>query len=706
MGSDSVRVLLVDGDPETVSRIRAALTDAGPPGFRVKRARTMKLAQQRLARGSTDVLLLNLSNSGMAPLGALALLQAQAPRIPVVVLASAEEENLALKAVQQGAHDYLLTGQIYRTVVIRAVRHALEQQETVARRVAAERALRESEARYRALFEQSRDAIVLADATARITNVNRATAELLGYRAVDLCGRPLASLQFDAGVPEELELAELRPSREFETRLRKLGGDYVWCLLSVTARTDEAGVVTGYQAIIHDITERKRSEERLLHNALHDSLTGLPNRALLADRLDQAFARMRRYHDQGFAVLFLDLDRFKVVNDSLGHAVGDKLLLRIAEVLKSCVRDEDTVARMGGDEFAILLNGVHDEEGASATVGRIQERLAVPFEFDGHSLFTSASIGMAFPTTADQTAAELLRNADMAMYRAKAAGPARYRVFLTDMHARASDLLRLETDLRHALARDEFELHYQPIIRLDQEHVIGMEALIRWRHPERGLLHPPDFIDLAEETGLIVPMGWWAMRKACLQAKMWMDLWSNGSFPTMNVNLSSRQIMVPDLVEQIEAILEETGLPGTALALEITESTLMSDTAVTASRLVRLRALGLQLTLDDFGTGYSSLGYLHALPIDGIKIDRSFVQTLGSEDDRAALVGTIITLARRLDITAVAEGVETKGQLHELRLLGSEYVQGFLFSRPVSADAATAFLQARFGRSRLQPGPA
>jgi diguanylate cyclase (GGDEF)-like protein/PAS domain S-box-containing protein len=700
MGSDSVRVLLVDGDRDTVTRIRAALTDTGPPGFRLRRARTMMLAQKRLARGGTDVLLLNLSGSGMPPLGALALLQAQAPRVPVVVLASAEEENLALKAVQQGAHDYLLTEQIYQTVVIRALRYALEQQESIARRNAAERALRESEARYRALFEQSRDAIVLADASARITNVNRATAELLGYRAVDLCGRPLASLQFDPGVPEELELAELRPSREFETRLRKLGGDFVWCLLSLTARTDDAGAVTGYQAIIHDITERKLSEERLLHNALHDTLTGLPNRALLADRLDQAFARMRRYHDQGFAVLFLDLDRFKVVNDSLGHAVGDQLLLRIAEVLKSCVRDEDTVARMGGDEFAILLNGVHDEEGASATVSRIQEHLAVPFEFDGHSLFTSASIGMAFPASADQTAAELLRNADMAMYRAKAAGPARYRVFLTDMHARAADLLRLETDLRMALSRDEFELHYQPIIRLDREHVIGMEALIRWRHPERGLLGPPDFIDVAEETGLIVPMGWWAMRQACRQAKAWSELWSNGNSPTMNVNLSSRQIMVPDLVEQIESILAETGLPGTSLALEITESTLMSDTAVTASRLIRLRALGLQLTLDDFGTGYSSLGYLHALPIDGLKIDRSFVQALGSTDDRAALVGTIIMLARRLDITAVAEGVETEGQLNELRLLGSEYVQGFLFSRPISADAATTFLTARFGKPR------
>jgi diguanylate cyclase (GGDEF)-like protein/PAS domain S-box-containing protein len=704
MDSESVSVLLVDDDPQSVSRIRAALSGTGPSRFRIRQARSVRLAQQRLARKGTDVLLLNLSRSGMQPLGALALLQAQAPRVPVLVLASKEEEHLALKAVKQGAHDYLLTEQIYRTVLIRALRHAVEQREANARSAAAERALRESEARYRALFEQSRDAIVLADAAGRITNVNRATAELLGYRALDLGGRPLASLQFEPAVPEELELAELRASWEFETRLRRRGGDYVWCLLSAAAQRDEAGTIIGYQAIIHDITERKLAEDRLMHSALHDALTGLPNRALLADRLDMAFARMRRYHEQGFAVLFLDLDRFKVVNDSLGHAIGDKLLLRVAEVLKSCVRDEDTVARMGGDEFAILLNGVHDEEGARATVLRIQEQLAQPFALDGHSLFTSASIGMAFPASPEQTAADLLRNADMAMYRAKAAGPARYRVFLTDMHTRAADLLRLETDLRLAVARNEFELHYQPIIGLDNDDVIGMEALIRWHHPERGLLAPADFIDLAEETGLIVPMGWWALRQACRQAKLWSSL-CHDVCPTMNVNLSSRQIMVPDLVEQVEAILTETGLPGASLALEITEHTLMSDTAVTASSLVRLRALGIQLTLDDFGTGYSSLGYLHALPIDGLKIDRSFVHALGSVDDRAGLVGTIISLARRLDITAVAEGVETEAQLTELRRLGSEYVQGFLFSRPVAAHEATAFIAQRFGaRSRHTRG--
>lgn len=419
MGLESVRVLLVDDDRRTAARIRASLKGAGTPSFQVHRVPTVRLAQRQLANGGTDVLLLNLSNDDMAPLGALAVLRSLAPGVPVVALAHAVDEKLALKAVQRGAHDYLLFEQLYSTALMRAIRHAAEHQHSEARRLAAERALRESEARYRALFEQSRDGIVLADSAGLITDVNRAASELLGYRELDLRGRPLASLQYDPGVPEELELAELGASRQIEIRLRRNGGEYVWCVLSPTARTGDDGEVVGYQAIIHDISERKRTEERLRHHALHDSLTGLPNRTLLADRMDVAFAHMRRYPDEGFAILFLDLDRFKIVNDTLGHTVGDQLLVAVAGALTACIRDEDTVARMGGDEFAILLNGVHDEEGARTTVQRIQERLARPFSIDGHSLFAAASIGVAFPTGPDQPPADLLRTADVAMYRVK-----------------------------------------------------------------------------------------------------------------------------------------------------------------------------------------------------------------------------------------------------------------------------------------------
>jgi diguanylate cyclase (GGDEF)-like protein/PAS domain S-box-containing protein len=419
VGGEPVRVLLVDDDRRTAARIRAALKGDRASGFRLRRAPTLRLAQRLLARGQTDVVLLDLGGADVAPLGALAVLQSQAPGIPIVVLARAAEESLALKAVQRGAHDYLLTEQLYSTALVRAIRHAYEHRESEARRLAAERALRASEARYRALFEQSRDGIVLADASGLITDVNRAACDLLRCRAIDLRGRPLASLQYEPAVPEELELAELGPSREIEIRLRRSGGGYVWCVLSATARTDEDGTVSGYQAIIHDISERKVMEERLRHHALHDSLTGLPNRTLLADRLDVAYAHMRRYPDEAFAVLFLDLDRFKIINDTLGHAVGDRLLTAVATALTACVRDEDTVARMGGDEFAILLYGVHDEDGARTTVQRIEERLARPFVVDGHTVVTSASIGLAFPTGADQSPAELLSNADKAMYRVK-----------------------------------------------------------------------------------------------------------------------------------------------------------------------------------------------------------------------------------------------------------------------------------------------
>jgi diguanylate cyclase (GGDEF)-like protein/PAS domain S-box-containing protein len=697
MGLASVQVLLVDDDPGSALHVQRTLGDAHVPAIRVRRVRTLARAQRQLERGGVDLILLNLMQKELAGLGALAVLRAQAPLVPVVVLAPASHENLALKALQQGAHDYLITDQIYPTLLVRTLTHAVERHETAQRRDAAERALRDSEARYRALFEQSRDAILLADTERRITVVNRAATELLGFSAEELVGVSLEGLIEEQAVIDSLRNdGESGPGApELETRLRRRTGERVWCIVSAAARRDESGAVCGYQAILHDITERKRAEARLLHNALHDSLTGLPNRVLFTDRVEMACARMQRHPAHGFALLFLDLDRFKVVNDSLGHAAGDALLVEIGVALRGCVRTGDTVARMGGDEFAILLDGIDDEEDAIATVERIQARLARPFELDGRHLFTSASIGLAYPSITDESAEELLRNADIAMYRAKSVGPGRYRVYDTDMHARAADLHALETDLRLALARNEFEMFYQTIIGLEEGRVVGVEALLRWRHPRRGLLLPQDFMHVAEESGLIVPIGWWALRQACRQASAWLDLCTGDECPVMSVNMSARQIMAPDLVERIENVLRETGLPGSALALEITESMLMSDTAVTVASLVRLRALGIQLTIDDFGTGYSSLGYLHALPIDGLKIDRSFVETLGSADDRAELIGTILSLAGRLGITAVVEGVETEAQLRQLRELGSSYMQGYLFAPPLNAERTGDLIAAR-----------
>jgi diguanylate cyclase (GGDEF)-like protein/PAS domain S-box-containing protein len=702
MGS-TLRVLLVDDDAESARHLVRTLLEASTPQFEVERAQAFSALRQ-LTEDQYDIALLNLARCNPGGLAAVALLQAQAPNLPILVHAPAAQENLALKAVQQGAADYLITEQIYPTVLVRSIRHAIERQLAAVRHRSAEQALRESEARYRALFEQSRDAIVLMDRDRTITAANRALSDLLGYNSTQLVGRNLHLLYCDSADAHGLdaELSAKASSREAETRLRRIDGTTVWCLLSTAARVDDTGSVCGYQAIIHDITDRKRAEERLIHNALHDALTGLPNRALFSDRLNMAMARMRRHPSHRFAVLFLDLDRFKVVNDSLGHAAGDRLLVEIASVLVSCTRREDTVARLGGDEFAILLDGIAGNQDALATVDRIQKRLMQPFDIAGHHLFTSASIGVAFPAPDEaQPAEELLRNADIAMYGAKAVGPALHRVYDRAMHERAAVLLELETDLRHAVARNEFELVYQPIISLCDDRIAGIEALIRWRHPRRGLLQPHDFVPVAEETGLIVEIGWWALREACRQAAAWLELCPPDRCPVMSVNLSSRQIMAPDLVERVENTLDETGLPGRLLSLEITESTLMRDSAVTASSLVRLRAMGIQLCIDDFGTGYSSLAYLHALPIDVLKIDRSFINAIGSSDERSELVGTIISLARRLGITAVAEGVETHAQLAKLQQMGSEYVQGFYYSKPISSRD-TAILLAQ--RTMSPPG--
>ena len=519
-------------------------------------------------------------------------------------------------------------------------------------------------------------------------------------------------------------LEGLTPHFESEHRILHKDGTYRWMLSRGLAVRDANGKASRMAGSQTDITQRKLAEEQLLHDAFHDALTGLPNRALFMDRLGHAVERVKRHEDSLFAVLFIDLDRFKVVNDSLGHMSGDQLLIRVVQRLKHCLRAGDTVARLGGDEFTILLEDIKDISEATAIAQRIQAALTSPFSLSGHEVFITASIGIVLSTTGYERLEDILRDADTAMYRAKAQGKACHQVFDKTMHIRAVTLLQLENDLRRAVmsvchhkherteARlpcdpeeslctgapgemvQDFLVHYQPIVSLATGRVKGFEALLRWQHPERGLVSPAEFIPIAEETGLIVPLGYWVLRCACRQMRAWQERFPTSPPLTISVNLSTKQFSQPDLIGQIDQILRETGLGASSLQLEITESAIMENAETADAMLLQLRTLGIQLYVDDFGTGYSSLSYLQRFPVNALKIDRSFISKMGVDGEDSGLVQTIVMLAHKLGIGVVAEGVETAEQLAQLRALccTQGQGQGYFFSKPLDSIAAEALI--------------
>ena len=571
-----------------------------------------------------------------------------------------------------------------------ARQHALEVQQHM-------QALRESEERFRSAFDNATIGMGVVALDGRWLQVNRSLCDIVGYNEDELLAAEVQRVTHRAdlvALEEQMQrfTAGAISSHQAELRYWHKSGKEVWAHLGMSLVRDGQGSPLHLIFQIQDITDRKRAEEQLLHDAFHDALTGLPNRALFMDHVKMAIQRSRRSGDRLFAALFLDLDRFKIINDSLGHMVGDQLLVGIAHRLEACLRPGDTVARLGGDEFTILLEDLSGTEDAIEVACRVQEAVSQPFNIGGHEVFTTASIGIALSNTGYERAEDLLRDADTAMYRAKMEGKKRHVVFDKAMHDRAMQLLQLETDLRRAITRKEFFLHYQPIVCLETGLVSSFEALVRWRHPERGLVMPSDFVPVAEETGLIIPLGQWVLNEACMQMREWQRQGVAGETVAMNVNLSSRQFSQADLIEQVSAALRESGLHPAGLKLEITESMVMENVDTAIDMLMQLRGLGVQLAIDDFGTGYSSLSYLHRFPIDTLKIDRSFVTQMTDNSENAEIVRTIVTLARSLDMAVVAEGVETADQLRQLGDLGCDYGQGFLFSRPVGAGAAAELL--------------
>jgi diguanylate cyclase (GGDEF)-like protein/PAS domain S-box-containing protein len=555
----------------------------------------------------------------------------------------------------------------------------------------AETALRRSEERYALAARGANDGLWDWDLASERIYFSPRWKQMLGHAEAAIGGdmrewfdRVHASDRDRLALEIVAHLEGLTPHFENEHRILHEDGRYLWVLCRGLAVRDEKGEARRFAGSLTDVTERRALADQLVHDALHDAVTGLPNRALFMDRLDRAAARSRRTPSYSVAALVLDLDRFKVVNDGIGPAVGDELVRGIATRIAACVRPQDTVARLGGDEFGLLLEDIEDVSDATSVARRVAEALLPPFAVGAHELVATVSIGIATSATGYESAESLLRDADIALHRAKANGRARYEVFDPTMHERAVAQLRVETDLRRALERGEFTLCYQPIVSTRSGELAGFEALVRWRRPGKGLVLPEEFIPAAEECGLIVPLGDWVLREACRQAHEWRE--RLGRDVPVSVNLSARQLVEADLEERVARALAETGLPGRLLNLEITESAIVANPEAAAARLGRLRQLDIRISIDDFGKGYSCLSQLHRFPIDVLKVDRSFVSRMSEEGD--ATVRAIVALARDLGMAVVAEGVETPQQRATLAGLDCAFAQGHLFSEAVSARRA------------------
>ncbi|HEX8707260.1 MAG TPA: EAL domain-containing protein [Pyrinomonadaceae bacterium] len=611
---------------------------------------------------------------------------------PILLVSAMRVDDVsAVEGLRAGADDYLEAPYEPIRFVAKVTR--------LAERARLEEAMRESEERYALAARGANDGLWDWNMKTDETYFSERWKSMIGYADGEIGDRPDEWLK--RVHPEELEKLreELKahiegviPHFELEHRMLHRDGSYRWMLARGMAVRDSDGKATRMAGSLTDVTERKTVEEQLLHDAFHDVLTGLPNRALFMDRLAQAIERTKRHPEYSFAVFFIDIDRFKHINDSLGHMIGDQILSGISKRLEGCTRTCDTVARLGGDEFTILLDEIKDVSDAVNMAERIQERLREPFNLEGHEVLMSASVGISLSTISYERPDDLLRDSNIAMHRAKTSGKACYQVFDTNMHSHAVKQLKIETDLQRTGVCEEYRVHYQPIVSLETGRITGFEALVRWQHPERGLIYPDEFISVAEETGQIVSLDKWVLREACRQTKDWQQ-----DFPglTISVNLSPRQFLHAGLVTELERILAGTGLDAGCLKLEITENVLMSDSEIVQQTLSRIRRLGVELYLDDFGTGYSSLSYLHRFPIDVLKIDRSFVCRIGAGGENSEIARAIVTLADGMGLGVIAEGIETREQLAELRSFSCQHGQGELFSKPVGALEAAGMLGKR-----------
>jgi len=672
-------VLLIEDNPGDARMLREMFKEGGSYDTELMHVACMGDAELRLAKPSIDVILLDLGLPDAQGLGAVRRAHTAAPRVPLVVLTGLDDDATAVQALQEGAQDYLVKGQIETRGLLRALRYAVE-------RKTMEEALFAEKERAQITLDCIGDAVICTDIGGNITFLNVVAEELTGWSSLDAAGKPMARVapMLDTGVRVTVPSLEGPSSAQRPTNriLIRRDGMEIPIEDSVAAMHDRQGLPAGAVVVFRDVSAARAMSLQIAHSAEHDFLTGLPNRMLLSDRIRQAIVNAQR-HSKQVAVLFLDLDGFKHINDSLGHSVGDKLLQSVGKRLVDCGRAADTVSRQGGDEFVVLLSEVEHSEDAAIAACRMLTAVAEPHAVDEQELHVTTSIGVSIYPDDGLDPETLIKNADTAMYQAKENGRQSYQYFKPAMNARAVERQSIEASLRRALARREFSLHYQPKVNFASRAITGSEALLRWAHPTLGAVSPAQFIPIAEDCGLILPIGNWVLRQACHQARVWADAGLPAT--TMAVNVSAREFRSENFLEQLFVILDETGMDPTLLELELTESVLMKHVDSAAAILRTLRDRGVRVAVDDFGTGYSSLSYLRRFPIDALKIDQSFVGQIAAGGDDASIVTAVIGMARSLRLRVVAEGVETLAQLEFLEAQKCDEAQGYYFSRPVPA---------------------
>lgn len=690
--TSGLRVLHLEDNPDDAKLIEARLAAEGI-ACAIARVETRDAFLAALEEGGFELILADYALPSFDGLSAFALARGRRPEVPFIFVSGTIGEEAAIEALKLGATDYVLKQRLSRLVP--AVRRALGDTKDRAERQRMEEKLRLSDQ----VFESSAEGMLVTDKEARILVVNPAFSLMTGYSQAEVVGqtpRLLRSGRHDADFYREMWTSVLEAGQWMgEIWNRRKDGEIYPGWLTISAVRNAQGEVIHYIGACSDLTKERRTEERIHHLAYYDGLTGLPNRLLLEDRLRLTLVQAHR-SGGGVAVLFLDLDRFKDVNDSLGHPVGDRLLQAVAQRLGECLREGDTAARWGGDEFVVLLQDLGGEQRAAAqrasvVAEKIQQALSEAVTFDGLEVLVTPSTGIAlYPWDADN-ATDLIKYADTAMYQAKAQGRNNFQFYAAPMHTAVTARLFLENELRRALQRCEFSLHYQPQVDIASGRITGAEALLRWRHPVRADIPPAEFIPLAEETGQILAIGDWVLDTAWAQYCTWRA--ADLRLPSLSVNVSPRQFQQTDFIRRVEALVGKAEPNGWHLELEVTEGTLMQCSEGVRAALDALKARGVKLAVDDFGTGYASLGSLRRFPINELKIDQSFVRDITSDPDDAAIVRAIIAMAQGLDLRIVAEGVETQAQLACLQQLGCPEYQGYLFSRPLPAEAFARLLR-------------